>query len=301
MFDGLEFGGDLQKADPILEGLKFYDHLWINHQPDRMGQAEFWDRRAVSFNSHADEDESSQHRRFLVTHLSDRAGLGSDMSVLDIGCGPGKLALLFAERAGQVEACDIAPRMIEVAKSNGVQQKHLKVNFQRMDWNEADLAKLGWEGKFQLVLASKTPAVNDLLGLKKMMAASCGYCCLITHVEIKNSVIEELKPLFNYDESNVRLTRSLYCVFNLLWLLGFYPEIEYFDRAWESDSSLEDAEIMYARHFDRIKPLAESQKKLLAEKLKSLSQGGLVHEQVESRVGVIYWSVLGESGQPIRL
>gem|GEM_PF-6262984 len=28
--------------------MKFFDDLWMAHQPDRMDQANFWDRRAKS-------------------------------------------------------------------------------------------------------------------------------------------------------------------------------------------------------------------------------------------------------------
>ena len=47
--------------------------------------------------------------------LLDRAGVGPGMSVLDFGCGPGRLALPAARRvgpAGEVVALDLQPRMI---------------------------------------------------------------------------------------------------------------------------------------------------------------------------------------------
>ncbi len=47
--------------------------------------------------------------------LLDRAGVGPEMSVLDVGCGPGRLTLPAARRVGpdgEVVALDVQPRMI---------------------------------------------------------------------------------------------------------------------------------------------------------------------------------------------
>ncbi|MCL2029770.1 MAG: class I SAM-dependent methyltransferase [Deltaproteobacteria bacterium] len=188
--------------------------------------------------------------------------MGAESLVLDIGCGPGRLALLLAHRAARVEAFDLAPGMIELARLNAADTGQENVNFQVLDWTKADLRALGWEKKFHLVLASKTPAVNDRAALEKMMTASGGACCFISQVDIQNSIHEQLKPLVDWDEERARVSRSFYCAFNLLWLMGYYPEVEYFDRAWESDSSLEEAVLMYTHYFESIVPLAPAQKKV---------------------------------------
>jgi SAM-dependent methyltransferase len=286
----LSFSG-VRRGRLMFDGLKFFDELWINHQPGWMGQAEFWNRRAASYNQHNGDQDSWEYRRRLIERLVKKAEVGSGSQVLDIGCGPGKLALLLAEKAARVEALDIAPKMIEIAQANAAAKGRQNVRFQLLDWSQADLAELGWENKFQLVLASKTPAVNDLACLKKMIAASSGYCCVISQVDVRNSVIDQLKPLVNWDEGQARLSRSHLCAFNLLWLLGYYPEVKYYDRAWESDLGLEEAELMYTRYFDSHSPLSTAQKEALVNKLKSLSQDGLVREQAESKVAVMFWAV----------
>jgi SAM-dependent methyltransferase len=291
----------------VFDAFSYFEKLWEDHQPDlradlgsdgksngrlgRSAQADFWNRRASSYDAHGNQTESREHRRLLVESLADKAGIGPDSQVLDIGCGPGKMALVFAEKAARVEALDIAPKMIALAEENAAEEKRPNVHFQALDWSEADLSALGWEKKFQLVLASKTPAVNDRAALEKMTAASNGYCCLITQVDVRNSVAEQLKPLIDWDERRARLCRSFYCAFNLLWLLGYYPEVEYFERTWIGESSLEDAELMHCRYFDSIKPLTASQKKALARKLESLSQDGLIKEVGAAKAAVMFWSV----------
>jgi SAM-dependent methyltransferase len=271
--------------------LEYFDDLWTALQPDLSDQADFWNRRAPSYDAHSGEEDSSEHRRILVDKLMTKAGLGAGSRVLDIGCGPGRHALSFAERVARVEAFDISPKMIERARQNAAEAGRTNSGFQVLDWAAADLRRLNWEKTFDLVIASKTPAVNDRATLEKMMAASRGFCCLITQVDINNSIRDQLRPLVRWDEMRARISRGFICAFNLLWLLGYYPEVEYFDRAWEFDSSLEEALYIYTRYFEGFVPLDSDQKKALADKLEALSQGGTVREQVESKAALISWRI----------
>lgn len=271
--------------------MRTFEDLWVDYQPERTGMADFWDKRAPSFNDHVRRDASREHRRFLVGHLARKAQLDPAVAVLDIGCGPGSYALEIAPLVGNVEAFDIAPKMIELAQNNAERDGCANAHFQVLDWSSANLDSLGWRKKFQLILASRTPAVNDRAALEKMIAASCGYCCMISQVDTRHSVRDHLKKLVDWDAHKERISRSFYCAFNLLWLMGYYPEVEYMDRAWESDSSLEEAELMYLRYFESMGPLTAQQKERLTGALAEISHDGRVHENVQSKVAVMFWTV----------
>ena len=271
--------------------MRTFEKLWVDYQPERTGMADFWNKRAPSFNDHIRGDASREHRRLLVEHITRKAGLDTSASVLDIGCGPGSHALEMAPRVGRVEGFDIAPNMIELARENAARDGCANTHFQVLDWTTAELDALRWRNRFQLVLASRTPAVNDRATLEKMVAASCGHCCIITQVDTRNSVRDQLKPLVDWDAQKERISRSFYCAFNLLWLMGHYPEVEYMDRAWESDSSLEEAELMYLRYFESMGPLSPQQRNGLTRKLAELSSGGRVQESVQAKAALMFWSV----------
>jgi SAM-dependent methyltransferase len=51
-----------------------------------------------------------------VAFLVDELGLGSGSRVLDVGCGPGRHALAFAERGITVVGVDISERFVELAR-----------------------------------------------------------------------------------------------------------------------------------------------------------------------------------------
>ncbi len=52
----------------------------------------------------------------LIRRVAQVCGLGAGHRVLDLGCGPGQLALAFAPLAGQVVAVDPEPEMLRIAR-----------------------------------------------------------------------------------------------------------------------------------------------------------------------------------------
>lgn len=267
-----------------------FEAFWADRQPDRSDMAEFWSRRAQSFNSHSSEADSSTYRRNLVEKVAARANVGEADAVLDIGCGPGRHSLIFAGLAGSVDGFDIAPGMIECANENARQAGMENARFCVLDWERANLEQLGWQKRFQLVFASRTPAVYDRATLEKMTDASRGYCCLITQVTGENSVRRELAPVVGAANHDEYTRRGLYCAFNILWLQGYYPEVEYLERSWDSECPLEEAIIMYTRHFNSRGQLTAAQQAALAGNLRAMSKNGMVHETGSSRVGMLFWN-----------
>jgi len=85
-----------------------------------------WDNRAAKF----DDDPchgllSSAQREAWIEILGRLAG-PTPLSVLDVGCGTGFLALLFAELGHSVTGIDLAPGMLNVARQKA-EQLHLNV------------------------------------------------------------------------------------------------------------------------------------------------------------------------------
>lgn len=269
----------------------FFDRLWQDHRPNENGMVEFWNNRAASFNAHKSAADSKENRRILADQLAARAGLDAHSRVLDIGCGSGHYALAFAQRAGEVAGFDIAPKMVEFAQENANAAGVGNVSFEVLDWERADLAQKGWEKAFDLVLAINTPAVNNRAALEKMMVASRRHCCLISKVDTENAVRDGLKRFVEWDEAKARVSRAFFSVFNLLWLLGYYPEVNYITRSWEDDMTLDEALTVHLRYFDSVAPLTPEQKQAMTDALTAMARDGMIHEKVTSKIGVVLWEI----------
>ncbi len=76
------------------------------------------------------------------------AGIGPDMKVLDVACGPGIVACAAAQRAAHVTGIDLTPAMIAQARER---QESLRLS--NLDWRVSDAMKLPFaEGAFDVVL-----------------------------------------------------------------------------------------------------------------------------------------------------
>lgn len=124
--------------------------------------ADFWNRRAPSFNAHKSQDaEADARRRELIGGLAEKAGLRPGSRAFDIGCGTGHHALLLAAHASKVVGLDVAPKMTEFAEQNAATEGCGNARFEIVDWERLDVGEKGWRKRFDFVLASRTPAVNS--------------------------------------------------------------------------------------------------------------------------------------------
>jgi SAM-dependent methyltransferase len=104
-------------------------------------------RQAVPF-SEMPAHSSSQSLALVV----ERAGLDGTQSVLDVGCGPGVLALALARRAREVTGIDLVPAMIARAQALQAEQSVANVR-----WFQHDVERLPFaDGAFDVVVTRFT-------------------------------------------------------------------------------------------------------------------------------------------------
>jgi ubiquinone/menaquinone biosynthesis C-methylase UbiE len=85
-----------------------------------------WDNRAAKFDDDPCHGLHSSAQREAWIEIVDRLAGPTPISVLDVGCGTGFLALLFAELGHSVTGIDFAPGMLNVARQKA-EQLHLNV------------------------------------------------------------------------------------------------------------------------------------------------------------------------------
>ena len=66
-----------------------FDAYWAERQPDRSDMAEFWTRRASSFNAHGGEADSSAYRQSLVAKVAHGRAFAGRMPCLMWAAGRG--------------------------------------------------------------------------------------------------------------------------------------------------------------------------------------------------------------------
>ncbi len=114
-----------------------------------------WDRRAASF---AERNLDSPFVDLFLAHLRTEP----EWSVLDVGCGPGTLALPIARRLRAVTAVDYSAAMLAELDKRAQAEGLTNIRTIQASWSD-DWQKLGI-GRHDIAIASRSLAVEDLAG-----------------------------------------------------------------------------------------------------------------------------------------
>ncbi|MEO8148822.1 MAG: class I SAM-dependent methyltransferase [Bacteroidia bacterium] len=109
------------------EVANYYDELWAKLEKESMAGI------------------NSRHR--MILNKLKKAGLNSNSTLLEIGCGIGTLSSFIAKYVtnGKVTAVDISPSSVEFAKKKYSDQKNL-------EFLVSDMTNFNYDGKFQFIL-----------------------------------------------------------------------------------------------------------------------------------------------------
>ena len=115
--------------------------------------AEDWDRRAASFFKR--NARSLYNTKFIKLLKPEKS-----WTVLDIGCGPGTLALPLARRVKKVTAMDFSPKMLAILQKRARDEKIQNISTHTLSWTD-DWEKEGVTAH-DVTIASRSLAVKDL-------------------------------------------------------------------------------------------------------------------------------------------
>ncbi|MBC7086585.1 MAG: methyltransferase domain-containing protein [Methanomethylovorans sp.] len=97
----------------------------------------YWDYRSESYNNGV-IDQSEEERNSWKNMLSESMGGKRGLKVLDVGTGPGFLALMCAEMGNEVTAIDLSDNMLKKAKENAL-IRGVSIDFRQGDAENLEL------------------------------------------------------------------------------------------------------------------------------------------------------------------
>jgi len=112
-----------------------------------------WDRKAESF---AERNSGSLYAEKFIDLLRPEPS----WSVLDIGCGPGTIALPLAARVKNITALDFSGAMLDILNNRAAEANITNITTARLSWTD-DWAAQGI-APHDAAIASRSLAVNDL-------------------------------------------------------------------------------------------------------------------------------------------
>ncbi len=271
-------------------GVEYWIESWKGKRRDPEDLEDFWDSRAKEFNEKVPEKPCGNSE--VVNLLKEKGYLTEKMEVLDIGSGPGKHTLALACEVKRVVAMDISDKMLKELQNNAQSLGYRNVESLKANWQAVDLSERGWEKRFDLVFASMSPGIDNYEDLDKMIRASRKYCYLSGFVRKEDLVGREIeKKLEEKYPQKKHHGNKVYYVFNILYMLGYFPEVTYQHRSWEKERTLEDAKEHYQKKFSMRYDLDKEDLKNLEKILEKHGKNGIVTEKSKVTKGILTWKV----------
>ena len=239
-----------------------------------------WDRKAQAF---ADRNADSPYAALVLSRLP----LDASMTVLDIGAGPGTLALPLSHWVASVTALDYSPQMLSILRQRAEERNLANIRTIACSWED------DWEacgvGVHDMAIASRSLGVNDLTGALLKLDAHARKFVFIT---------DRISPA-PFDPAAFRAIGRpfdsgpdyIYTV-NALYGMNIHPNVEVLEL--EKDLlfvSMDEALASYTWMFQDL-TVTESQKlhRYLSSRIISSDKDGLVlRREFPPRWAMIWW------------
>ena len=109
------------------------------------------------------------------------------------------------------------------------------------------------------------------------------------NIRRKDFVYDKLSEILNLSQKEENLN-FLYA-FNMLYLQGYTPRINYEEKTWSYKETLEKAYSTYVKKIKTIKTINGDEENKISEFLKGISNSGYVEEEINSTIATLIWNV----------
>lgn len=147
-------------------------------------------------------------------------------TVLDIGCGPGRISVPMAQRAKSVTSLDSSPRMLKHCQQNAKDAGVTNLKTLQLDWKDAELGKN--VEPHDIVIASRSTGSSDI---KKVSSFARKYVVVIAWANAPNipTVVGDLfigiEQTRRFQPMKIDRRIGYNLIYNSIYDLGYEPNI----------------------------------------------------------------------------
>ncbi len=234
--------------------------------------------------------ENPERIRDVITSLP----VGPGSKVLDIGAGPGTLAVPLAGKAAHVTAVEPAFGMAEVMSEYSVEEGVSNLSIVRKRWEDVDPAA-HLDGRYDIVVASYSLGMEDITGaIRKMCSVSSRWVYIFWFAGMTTweQAMTDLWPALHGE--TFMLGPKADILYGVLHSMGIYPHVETLNSRHARRFADLDAAVEEFREQYRI--TTPRQEDILRDYLSRTLTGdgnGLLLSGTTTRVK-LYWEVNGK-------
>jgi hypothetical protein len=251
---------------------------------------EYWDKAAATYNKGKQEQINRKVDKALARFRE--AGLLSDgMTVLDIGCGTGDLALGLAEFGAQVTALDFSKVMLD--RFDQAIPPHLKnrIELRCDDWHGVDIQKNGWENRFDLVTGFMAPALSTSRSFFKMMACGKKGFAIRGWADKKPDPVMAALWEKIMDRSLDDRPQSILYKINLLIAMKKFPDVWFDKMEWIQTATLDQEIQNQTAFFQKVGSVPEAKlRRIIQSYLETIQTDGQISRMQQGLTATVVWS-----------
>ncbi|MCD4718732.1 MAG: class I SAM-dependent methyltransferase [Desulfobacula sp.] len=252
---------------------------------------EYWDKAAATYNRNKKE---VRNRRLEKTmSFFKRSGLlFKGMKVLEIGCGTGMVAMELAKHGAQVTALDFSRGMLEKFEQDITPDIEKNITILNEDWYEIDIEAEAWKKKFDLVIAFMSPGVASPESFFKMMNCSKKGCTIRGWAAKRRHTIlsvlwEKIMGIPLEDKP-----QSILYKINLLFSLGFFPEITFDTIEWDQTVRVKEEFDSQMAFFKKVSKKSDAElKEIIQSYLESISKDDYIIRKHKGLTATAVWNI----------
>lgn len=247
---------------------------------------EQWDAAAKDYQRVAKLGLNEYNSR-LLRFWGEKGMIFPGARVLDIGCGVGKYGVYLAELGCDVTLTDISGEMLRHAQENMTRFSTpwavYQCNFDEVSGEERVFSK-----GFDLSISTMSPAVHDVLTVRKMSAMTHGWCFLARFSLWRQPTRDEFLKCLGFPGQPPRqgMGKDSEDIVKAIADAGFKPELENVDYNWSDTRTAEEFADYMLRRTDA---LAGFERQKALDCAKALSKDGVIEDAVYTKVDWIYW------------
>ncbi|MBN2049017.1 MAG: class I SAM-dependent methyltransferase [Spirochaetales bacterium] len=193
--------------------------------------------------------------RTHTTNQVECMGIRPEDTVLDSGCGPGRLSVPLAKRAKSVTSLDFNPYCLEHVRENAAKEGVKNITPVLKDWTTVTPEEIG---TFDVVVCSRSAGLSDF---ERLSSFSRRIVAVVSWGDGPN-IPMILGEIFKGTSSKENPSRNRFhdrrfgfnMMFNTVYDLGFAPNVRYVEDGFTADFASRD------EAYEHILPLGEVDK-----------------------------------------
>ncbi|MEG2286065.1 MAG: methyltransferase domain-containing protein [Eubacterium sp.] len=210
-------------------------------------------------------------------------------TVLDVGCGPGRLAVPVAKMAKSVTGLDVAPEMLAHCLKNAEDAGVNNLETRLLNWEAVEIGK-NLE-KHDVVIASRSVGLSDLIRLNEAANRYVFLICFTQSPSLKEvydglfyGVDDAIKPM-----APMKRMFGYNLMFNLLYDMGVNPSVKVVTDGFHADYKNREVAYDDLRKLHKVEADKEAVFRKNCDKwLSERSEGGVSFRR-ETESYVMWW------------